>query len=95
MVHRTIKAELPPDHQKPKTNEIFTRPGLLGRSTSDQGSKANTSRSPVLTQVAKRRKTQLTNFALIQRTFSLLARRKRNNPKVMRLMVIQKKTSME
>lgn len=55
MVHRTIKAELPPDHQKPKTNEIFTRPGLLGGSTSDQGFKANTSRSSVLTQVAKRR----------------------------------------
>lgn len=55
MVHRTIKAKLPPDDQKPKTNEIFTRPGLFGRSTSDQGFKANTSRSPVLAQVAKRR----------------------------------------
>ena len=51
MVDRTIKAELPPDDQKPETNEIFTRPGLFGRSTSDQGFKANTSRSPV----AKRR----------------------------------------
>lgn len=55
MVHRTIKAELPPDHQKPKTKEIFTRSGLSGRSTSDQGFKANTSRSPILTQVANRR----------------------------------------